>query len=132
LQRGPWEMLYGIAFVGNDATIVCDRSKITVYPEWDSKEKKNRAEEYKFIEGKESHGEHVRNFLDCIKTGNKPACPPEIGRAAAMHAHIANIAARTGEPVLLWDEEKRHFTNSEAANRLITPEYRAPWSLPKI
>jgi predicted dehydrogenase len=132
LQRGPWEMTYGIAFVGNDATIVCDRSKIMVYPEWDSQAKKPRAEEYKYTEGRESHGEHVRNFLDCIKSGNKPASPPEVGRAAAMHAHIANIAARTGEPVLLWDETYRRFTNSEAANRLITPEYRAPWSLPKI
>jgi hypothetical protein len=103
-----------------------------VYPEWDNQAKKPRAEVYKYTEGKESHGEHVRNFLDCIKSGNKPASPPEVGRAAAMHAHIANIAARTGEPVLLWDETNRRFTNSEAANRLITPEYRTPWNLPVL
>jgi len=132
LQKGPWDMTYGIAFVGNDATIVCDRNKLTVYPEWDNQAKKPRAEEYKFTEGKESHGEHVRNFLDCIKSGNRPASPPEVGRAAAMHAHIANIAARTGESFLLWDEENRRFTNSEAANRLVTPEYRAPWKFPVI
>lgn len=132
LQRGPWDMTYGIAFVGNDATLVCDRSKLMVYPEWDNNARKARAEEYKFTEGKESHGEHVRNFLDCIKSRNRPASPPEVGRAAAMHAHIANIAARTGESFLLWDEENRRFTNSEAANRLITPEYRTPWKLPVV
>lgn len=132
LQRGPWDRLYGIAFIGNNATIVTDRSKLNVYPEWDNKAKKNRAEEYTFDQGKESHGEHVRNFLDCIKSGNKTACPPELGRAAAMHVHIANIAGRVGEPVLLWDEEKKQFSNSKAANEFITPVYRAPWTLPKF
>lgn len=132
LQRGPWDRLYGIAFIGNNATIVTDRNKLNVYPEYDNKTKNNRAEEYVFDQGKESHGEHVRNFLDCIKSGNKPACPPELGRAAAVHVHIANIAGRVGEPVLLWDEEKKQFTNSKAANEYITPTYRAPWTLPKF
>lgn len=132
LQRGPWDILYGIAFVGDDGTMVADRSKLTVYPEWDNKLKKYVGEEYKYTEGKESHNEHVRNFLDCIKSRNTPACPPEIGRAAAMHMHIANIAGRVNEPVLLWDEANNRFTNSEAANKLITPEYRKPWALPQI
>jgi len=132
LQRGPWDMLYGLAFVGDNGTLVADRNKLTLYPEWDNKEKKFRAEEYKYTEGKESHNEHVRNFLDCIKSGDKPACPPEIGRAAALHVHIANIAARTGEPILKWDNEKNLFSNSVAANDLITPEYRNPWTLPKF
>lgn len=132
LQRGPYDMLYGLAFVGDNATIVADRSKITVYPEWDGKEKKFRAEEYKYAEGKESHNEHVRNFLDCIKSGDKTACPPEVGRAAALHVHMANIAARTGEPILYFDSEKSKFRNSKAANELITPEYRKPWTLPSF
>jgi len=131
LQRGPWDMTYGIAFIGDNATIVTDRSKLTVYPEFDNKTKKLKAEEYKFTEGKESHNEHVRNFLDCIKSRQTPACPPEIGRAAAMHVHIANIAGRVNEPVLIWDDANNKFTNSEAANRLISPVYRKPWILPK-
>jgi predicted dehydrogenase len=132
LQRGPWDMLYGIAYVGDDGTMVMDRSKLIVYPEWNNEEKKFVGEEYKYTEGKESHNEHVRNFLDCIKSRNTPACPPEVGRSAAMHMHIANIAGRVGEPVLYWDEAKNRFTNSEAANKLITPEYRKPWTLPTI
>jgi predicted dehydrogenase len=131
LQRGPWDMLYGIAFIGDNATIVTDRSKLTVYPEYDSKTKKLKSEEYKFTEGKESHSEHIRNFLDCIRTRQTPVCPPETGRAAALHVHIANIAGRVGEPYLAWDNVKNKFTNSEAANQLITPEYRKPWKLPE-
>ena len=89
-------------------------------------------EEYTYTEGRESHGEHAKNFIDCIKSRETPACPPEIGRAAALHVHIANIAGRTGEPVLIWDNSNNRFTNSEAANKLITPVYREPWILPKI
>jgi predicted dehydrogenase len=132
VQRGPYDMLYGIAFVGEKATIVTDRSKLQVYPEWDDESKKFRTEEYKFTEGKESHGEHVRNFIECVKSRKTPACPPEIARAAAMHVHIPNIAGRTGESMLLWDDANNRFANSETANKLITPVYREPWSLPKI
>jgi len=132
VQKGPYDMPYGLAFIGDNATLVADRSKLILYPEWDSQAKKARTEEYKYTDGKESHGEHVRNFLDCIKTRNKPACPPETGRAAALHVHIPNIAARSGESMLLWDDSKNRFTNSEKANQLITPNYRQPWTLPSF
>jgi predicted dehydrogenase len=131
LQRGPWDMTYGIAFVGDNATIVTDRTNLTVFPEYNNRTKKFKAEEYKFTEGKESHNEHVRNFLDCIKSRQMPACPPELGRTAALHVHMANIAGRVGEPALLWDDANNKFTNSEVANKLITPQYRQPWKLPK-
>lgn len=132
IQRGPYDMLYGIAFIGDLGTIVTDRSKVVLYPEWDNEQKKFMGEEYSYTEGKESHGEHVRNFIDCVKSRNQPACPPEIGRAAALHAHFPNIAARSGENLLIWDDAAGRFTNSEKANALITPVYRKPWELPKV
>jgi len=55
IQKGPYDMPYGLEFVGDDATIVMDRNKMTVYPEWDEDAKKPRTEEYKYTEGKESH-----------------------------------------------------------------------------
>jgi predicted dehydrogenase len=132
VQHGPYESPYGLAFIGDRATLVADRSKLIVYPEWDDEAKKSLTEEFKFTEGKESHGDHVRNFIDCIKTRRTPACPPETGRAAALHVHIPNIAARVGEPVLIWDDINTRFTNSEKANQLITPDYRLPWTLPTL
>jgi predicted dehydrogenase len=132
LQRGPYDMLYGIAFVGDNATIVTDRYKLSVMPEWDNQSKKNKAEEYVYSEGKESHPEHVRNFLDCIKSREKTVCPPEMGRNAALHVHMANIAGRVGEPLLKWDDPNNRFTNSNAANELVAPNYRAPWKLPEV
>ena len=132
IQSGPYDSPYGLAFVGDLATLTVDRNKLLVRPEWDSQAKKGKTEEYKFTEGKESHSEHAKNFLECIKTRKKPVCTPETGRAAAVHVHIPNIAARTGESMLLWDDANNRFTNSEKANQLITPIYRKPWNLPSV
>jgi predicted dehydrogenase len=130
IQSGPYDSIYGLAFVGDLATMTVDRNKLIVRPEWDSLTKKSKAEEYKFTEGTESHSMHAKNFIECIKTRSKPVCTPEIGRAAAVHVHIPNIAARTGESMLIWDDANNRFTNSEKANQLITPVYRKPWVLP--
>jgi hypothetical protein len=55
-----------------------------------------------------------------------------MGRAVAIAAHSANIAVRSGANLLLWDEAKGRFTNSEKASQYIVPEYRKPWALPKV
>jgi predicted dehydrogenase len=132
VQQGPYEKLYGLAFIGENGTIVTDRNSYQVFPEWDNAKKTGKTEAKAYKEGKESHPQHARNFIDCVKSRNTPACPPELGRVAALHAHIPNIAARTGEPVLIWDDSAGRFKNSEKANGLIKPEYRTPWTFPKI
>ncbi len=132
VQQGPYEKLYGLAFIGDDATIVTDRSSYQVYPEWDNEKKAFKVKEEEYKGGQEAHSLHTRNFLNCVKSREIPVCPTEIGRAAALHAHIANISGRVGEPVLIWDDKNNRFTNSEKANEFIVPEYRAPWTLPKI
>jgi predicted dehydrogenase len=73
----------------------------------------------------------VKNFVECIKSRETPLCPIEEGHRSTSFAHLANIALATKER-LQWDPEKEVFTNSEAANRLLHYEYRAPWTLPKI
>lgn len=132
IQEGPYQKSYGLAFIGEKATIVTDRNSYKVCPEWDYEKKAGKTEAVSYDKGKESHPQHARNFLDCIKSRNTPACPPELGRVAALHAHIPNISARIGEPLLIWDDANSRFTNSEKANALIKPEYRALWTFPKI
>jgi predicted dehydrogenase len=132
IQNGPWNKPYGIEFIGDLGTIVADRAGYKVIPQWDDKEKKGKTEAEESDKGGENHQEHAQNFIDCIKSRQKPVCTPEIGRAVAVAAHSANIAVRTGENLLLWDEAKGKFTNSEKANQYIVPEYRKPWALPKV
>lgn len=132
IETGAYGKPYGIAFIGEKASIVTDRRGFQVFPETDYRTEKPKTKAVSFLEGKESHSQHLRNFFDCVTSRKTPVCPPEIGRVAAMHAHIPNIAARTGESVLIWDDKSGRFTNSNKANELINPEYRAPWSLPNF
>ncbi|HEC41360.1 MAG TPA: Gfo/Idh/MocA family oxidoreductase [Bacteroides sp.] len=70
----------------------------------------------------------IRNFLDCLKTGDTPLCTLEDGHRSTSFAHLANIALETGQR-LEWDAEKELFTNSKKANELLHYDYREPWKL---
>jgi predicted dehydrogenase len=70
----------------------------------------------------------IRNFLDCIKSRETPLSTLEIGHRSTSLAHMASISLATKQR-LLWDGKKEIFTNSEAANKLLHYEYRAPWKL---
>jgi predicted dehydrogenase len=132
VQQGPWERPFGLSFVGDNGTIIVNRAGYHVSPEWNNDKREFKGESKTVTDLKESHPEHARNFLDCIKSRETTNCTPEMGYAAALHAHIPNIAGRIGENILHWDDKAKRFTNSEKANQLITPEYRAPWTLPVV
>ncbi|NMB49698.1 MAG: Gfo/Idh/MocA family oxidoreductase [Bacteroidales bacterium] len=132
IQQGPFDSSYGVQFIGDNATICADRLKYRLYPEWDEEKKMPRAKAVSYDKGSESHRQHVDNFLHCVKSRETPSCPPEVGRAAALHAHIPNIAGRVEQTVLEWDDVNNRFTNCERANELIFPEYRKPWHLPEV
>ncbi|MBV5348925.1 gfo/Idh/MocA family oxidoreductase, partial [bacterium] len=132
IQNGPWNKPYGIEFIGDLGTIVVDRSGYKVIPQWDDQTKKGKIEPEESDKGGENHQEHAQNFIDSVRSRQKPVCIPEIGRAVAVAAHCANIAVRSGENFLIWDETNGKFSNSEKANQYIVPEYRKPWALPKV
>ncbi len=69
---------------------------------------------------------HARNFLDCVKSRQRPTCDVEEGHRSTTYAHLANIALAT-RTRLDWDAQAERFTNNEAANALLDYEYRKPW-----
>lgn len=73
--------------------------------------------------------DHMKNWLDCIKTRKRPAADIEIGHRSATVCHLGNITREIGGR-LQWDPKAERFTNSEAANQLLTREHRKPWTLP--
>jgi len=77
VENRPFGSLYGIAFTGDDATLVMDRTKMKIIPEYDKVSKKPKIPEYSFSSGKESHSINVLNFIHRIRNGASPACPPE-------------------------------------------------------
>jgi predicted dehydrogenase len=126
-QKGPYGRNYGVAFVGNLATLVINREGWEIIPESDNNV--NKVEPLPLQPGKDSHEEHMKNFLECIKTRKDPNCTIENGRLVALYAHMGNIALKT-KSLLQWDDAKKNFGNNAAANALIRPAYRKPWTLP--
>lgn len=131
-QNGPYDMLYGMEFIGDYGTIVANRSGWKVNPEWDSKTESYKTEAKEMEKGREYHDLHSKNFIECIKSRQAPNCPAEVGRNVALYAHMGNIAVRSGTGLLMWDDDKNEFTNNKKANEFIIPDYRKPWELPKL
>jgi len=126
-QRG-----HGVSFVGEYGTLVVDRNGWEVIPESRSVSKK---EGYEGVPLQKSTGKglelHVQNFLECIKTREKPSCDIEIGAHIARFAHLGNISYRLGRKVF-WDHEKQEFIGDAEANEMVKAHYRAPWKLPNV
>jgi predicted dehydrogenase len=72
--------------------------------------------------------DHVRNFLESIKSRNDPVAPVEVGHRSATVCHLGNIAMLLKRP-LRWDPVQEQFVSDEEANRMLTRPLRAPWHL---
>jgi predicted dehydrogenase len=83
--------------------------------------------EPKKVEGRILDADHARNFLDCVKSRQSCSCDVETGHRLTTAALIGNIAHKT-KSYLEWDAATERFTNSDAANKLLSYEYRAPWN----
>jgi predicted dehydrogenase len=69
---------------------------------------------------------HVRNFLDCIKSRERPIADVEGGHQATTACHLANISLRTGRKIR-WDTEKEEIIGDPEASRMLVRPYRKPW-----
>ena len=55
VEKGPYPLMYGVAFIGDKATIKANRSSYEIIPEWDSETKTNWVEPVTFEKGQEAH-----------------------------------------------------------------------------
>jgi predicted dehydrogenase len=69
---------------------------------------------------------HLRNWLDCIKTREEPICSVETGHRTASVCHLANIVYKLRRK-LTWDAAKEEFPGDAEANALTTRKPRKGW-----
>ncbi len=81
---------------------------------------------------------HYRNWLDCIRSREKPIADVEIGHRSATVCHLANIArwvsqvtGETGQH-LEWDPVEERFTNSQWGNHFLDRPRRQGYELPDV
>lgn len=130
LSKGYYGRNYGVAFIGNNGTLVINREGWEIIPEIENGKPKTEPLPLQPAD-KQDHEKHVRDFIACIKSRKRSICDVEIGRNSAMLAHMGNIAYRTGDK-LYWDTATQTFANNADANELLKPAYRLPWKFPAI
>lgn len=73
-------------------------------------------------------GNHMTDFLDCIKSREECIAPANAGHRSASIGHLGKIACMLGAK-FKWDPKKERVVDNPALNGLLTRKYRGDWSL---
>ena len=129
----------GLAFYGSEASLFVDRLGFEIYPELKPDVTIHRLSDEEVTpdffrttretaSSGDSTGDHVRNFVDCLRGRRQPLVDLQTGHYASNVAHLGNIALKTGSK-LTWDAEKENFVGDSEAVELLarTPRSRYDW-----
>ena len=130
---------HGMAFYGTDGVIFADRLGFELYPELKSGKRTDRLTEDEVTpdlfrtaeadgQSDESTFLHCHNFIDCVRSRDRPVADIEEGHASSILPHLGNIACRTGHK-LEWNADTEQIENSDEAAKLLSREARKPWNL---
>lgn len=125
ISGGPYGRDHGVAFIGNNGTLVLDRRGWEVIPE------KDRMEAVPFQKASDNGLEnHMANFVTAIRKKDRSLlhAPIQAGGHIAILSQMGNIAFRTGKK-LHWETEDQKFLEADA-NKFITPTYHNGYKLP--
>ena len=113
-----------IRFVGSEGWIQVDdeTNAVTAEPKSILREREVSAA------GWAQTGDHVRNWLDCIKSRERTVCHAESAHRATTICHAVNIGLRLGRS-LKWDPQAERFVGDDQANAMLVRAMRPPWSL---
>jgi predicted dehydrogenase len=124
----------GLVFYGTKGTLDLARSGYTIRPEtWTGDADGTTGTRAPAIAPREVKGanleeQHVRNFLDCVKSRQRPNADVEEGHLSAVMCHLGNLSTRLGRS-LTWDAAHERVAGDDEANALLTKAYRKPWTL---
>jgi predicted dehydrogenase len=128
IDNGSYGRDHCIAFIGNNGTLVVDRSGWEVIEEKRSgnkvlvplKEKSNNG-----------HRQHQFNFMEAIRQNNSELlnCNVEAAARVAKVAQMGNISFRANQR-LNWSAEKNQFDDAEINNTYLTKKYYNGYQLP--
>jgi predicted dehydrogenase len=130
IARGPYDRDHGVAFIGNLGTLVADRRKWEIFPEEEGGKYLTDLIPPRTVK-LDNLDLHTKNFVECIKTRQKPNCDVETGAYAAINSHLGNIAYRLGRKIY-WDSSKNTFVGDSKAEELAKAHYHNGWKLPKV
>ncbi len=113
---------YGITFHGSKATLLVDRGGYKLIPE-----KGSNVKEEVVTGQKAGNNAHWANFLDCVKTRQKPIADVEVNHRTSTACHLGNIAYRSKLKVD-FDPATERIAQAEARKYAVR-ENRKPWKI---
>jgi predicted dehydrogenase len=73
--------------------------------------------------------EHKENFVQCIRSRQRPNADIEEGHRSVLWAHYATISYRLGGQKLLIDRETEQIVGNSEAMKFFKREYRKPYEI---
>jgi predicted dehydrogenase len=130
IDNGSYGRDHGIAYIGNNGTLVLHRGGWEVIEEKQSKNKVSKPFVAKSDNGLEKHWE---NFISVVRSRkmNELNCPIEAGAHVATVAQLGNISFKSGQRVI-WNKAAGKFTDEKLNQKYLMKEYHNGYRLPGI
>jgi hypothetical protein len=113
----------GACFVGTGGRIAVDRDRLVSDPP-DIVREPLRPDE---VHLSRNHG-HSDNFLECVRTRQKPICDIDIAYRAASAVLLGGVAKQL-QRSFKWDPQTEQCVNDEEATRLLSIAKRPQWRI---
>ncbi|TSA59498.1 MAG: gfo/Idh/MocA family oxidoreductase [Sediminibacterium sp.] len=130
IDNGSYGRDHGIAFIGNNGTLVLNRGGWEVIEERQSKSKVSSPLKKSVDNGLNKHWE---NFVSVVKSRKMEElnCSIQAGAHVATVAQMGNISFRSQQK-LHWDKAKAKFTDQAINDKYLLKPYHNGYHLPKI
>jgi predicted dehydrogenase len=130
IDNGSYGRDHGIAFIGNNGTLILSRGGWEVIEEPKSTSKASKAFAKPTDVGLNNH---MINFVEVVKSRKMSDlhCSIQAGAHVATVAQMGNISFRSGER-LVWDKEKEQFADEKINKQYLTKEYNNGYKLPMV
>jgi predicted dehydrogenase len=130
IDNGSYGKNHGIAFIGNNGTLVLYRGGWEVLEEPQSANKASKS----FVKPSDNGlNNHWVNYIDVVKSRKMDDlnCSIQAGAHVATVAQMGNISFRSGQR-LVWDKANGKFTDEKINSEYLMKEYHNGYKLPKV
>jgi len=130
IDNGSYNRDHGIAYIGNNGTLVLSRQGWEVIEEHRSKNKVSKP----FVNSSDDGlGRHMANFIDVVRSRKMGDLRCSVQEAAhvAIVAQMGNISLRSGQR-LSWDRAAGRFADQAVNTKYLMKEYHNGYRLPIV
>ena len=130
IDNGSYGRDHGIAYIGNNGTLILNRNGWEVIEEKQSKSKVSKPLAKVADDGLVRHW---ANYVDVVRSRRFEDlhCSIEAGAHVATVAQMGNISFRSGKR-LTWDKAAGLFTDAEVNREYLMKEYHNGYKLPMV